>query len=149
MVTVGPLLELAPDWCRFLARVIREEDKKLLCSHEQTGRPLGGEACLGKLEKKLRRILKKQKLTRATVHSEPSKHELKRPRYEGLVVGGGLLAPQEDRNGFDVPRPETQSCVFYLAPVRNPPAHARPDLGLDATMLCRPLSWFPMADKAP
>ena len=61
MVTVGPLLDLAPNWRSFLARVIREEDIKLLRSHEQTGRPLGEEAFLATLEENLGRILRKQK----------------------------------------------------------------------------------------
>ena len=61
VVTVGPLLDLAPNWRSFLARVIREEDIKLLRSHEQTGRPLGEEAFLATLEENLGRILRKQK----------------------------------------------------------------------------------------
>jgi putative transposase len=61
IVTVGPLLKLAPNWRSFLARVIREEDIKLLRSHEQTGRPLGDEEFLATLEENLGRILKKQK----------------------------------------------------------------------------------------
>ncbi len=61
LVTVDPLLELVPNWRGFLSRVIREEDIKLLQSHERTGRPLGDEPFLAKLEKKLRRTLRKQK----------------------------------------------------------------------------------------
>ena len=61
VVTVGPLLELAPNWRSFLARVIRDEDIKLLRSHEQTGRPLGDDEFLATLEENLGRILKKQK----------------------------------------------------------------------------------------
>jgi len=40
LVRVAPLLRLAPNWRAFLARVIREEDLKLLCAREHTGRPL-------------------------------------------------------------------------------------------------------------
>jgi putative transposase len=58
---VGPLLDLAPNWRSFLARVIREADIKLLSSHEQTGRPLGEKALLATLEENLGRILRKQK----------------------------------------------------------------------------------------
>jgi putative transposase len=61
LVKVRPLLKLAPEWRTFLARVIREEDIKLLRAHQNTGRPLGDEAFLGALEKKLGRILKKQR----------------------------------------------------------------------------------------
>jgi putative transposase len=61
VVTAGPLLELAPNRRSFLVRVIREEDIKLLRSHEQTGRPLGDEAFLATLEKDLGRILRKRK----------------------------------------------------------------------------------------
>src|SRR6516162_7038034 len=61
LVTVGPLLELAPNWRAFLARVIREEDIKLLRAHESTGRPLGDEEFLASLEQDLGRILRRQK----------------------------------------------------------------------------------------
>jgi hypothetical protein len=44
LVKVAPLLELAPNRRAFLARMIREEDIKLLRAHENTGRPLGDEA---------------------------------------------------------------------------------------------------------
>jgi putative transposase len=46
LVTVGPLRNLAPNWRAFLARVICEEDFKLLHAHENTGRPPGDEAFL-------------------------------------------------------------------------------------------------------
>jgi hypothetical protein len=58
---VAPLLKLAPKWRGFLARVIREEDLKVLHAHEHTGRPLGEEAFLATLEQKLGRILRRQK----------------------------------------------------------------------------------------
>jgi putative transposase len=61
VVRVGPLLELAPNWRAFLARVLREEDIKLLRSHEHTGRPLGDEAFLATLEQDLGRTLRRQK----------------------------------------------------------------------------------------
>ena len=61
LVQVAPLLELAPNWRAFLARVIREEDIKLLRSHERTGRPLGEEEFLATLEQDLGRILKRRK----------------------------------------------------------------------------------------
>lgn len=49
LVQVAPLLKLAPPWRGFLARVIREEDIKLLRAHEQTV-PLGDEEFLATLE---------------------------------------------------------------------------------------------------
>jgi putative transposase len=61
LVRVRPLLQLAPDWRRFLTRVIREEDLKILRAHEHTGRPLGEEAFLESLEQNLGRILRRQK----------------------------------------------------------------------------------------
>ena len=65
MVTVGPLLELAPNWRSFLARVIRDEDIKLLRSHEQTGRPLGDDEFLANASKRTcGRILKNRNLAR-------------------------------------------------------------------------------------
>jgi putative transposase len=42
VVTVGPLLDLAPNWRSFLARVLREEDIKLLRSIARTNRPATG-----------------------------------------------------------------------------------------------------------
>ena len=61
LVRVAPLLKLAPPWRGFLARVIREEDIKLLRAHENTGRPLGDEEFLATLEQNLGRILRRQK----------------------------------------------------------------------------------------
>ena len=57
LVRVAPLLEMVPNWRAFLARVIREEDIKLLRAHEHTGCPLGGEEFLATLEEELGRIL--------------------------------------------------------------------------------------------
>ena len=61
LVRVAPLLELAPSWRAFLARVIREEDIKLLRAHGRTGRRLGEEAFLATLEQDLGTILRRQK----------------------------------------------------------------------------------------
>jgi putative transposase len=61
LVRVAPLLKLARKWRGFLARVIREEDLKVLRAHEYTGRQLGEEAFLAKLEQKLGTILRRQK----------------------------------------------------------------------------------------
>ncbi len=61
LVRVKPLLQLVPDWRRFLTKVIREEDLELLRAHEHTGRPLGDEAFLASLEQNLGRILRRRK----------------------------------------------------------------------------------------
>src|SRR5262249_19251005 len=61
LVRVAPLLECFPNWRAFLARVLREEDIKLLRAHERTGRPLGEEAFLATLEENLGRLLRRQK----------------------------------------------------------------------------------------
>jgi REP-associated tyrosine transposase len=61
LVKVRPLLKRARNWRSLLDRVIREEDIKLLQSHERTGRPLGEEAFLAALEEDLGRTLRKQK----------------------------------------------------------------------------------------
>ena len=41
LVRVAPLTKQVSNWRGFLARVIREEDIKVLRAHERTGRPLG------------------------------------------------------------------------------------------------------------
>jgi putative transposase len=61
LVRASPLNRLVPNWRGFLARVIREEDIKVLRAHERTGRPLGDEEFLATLEKDLGRILRRQK----------------------------------------------------------------------------------------
>src|SRR5262245_4311851 len=60
-VRVAPRAKLAPNWRGFLARVIREEDSKALRAHERTGRPLGEEEFVARLEQDLGRILRRQK----------------------------------------------------------------------------------------
>ena len=49
----------APNWRAFLAKVIREEDRRPLRAREHTGRPLGGEEFLATLEQSLGRILRR------------------------------------------------------------------------------------------
>ena len=58
---VRALNRLVPNWLGFLARVIREEDIKVLRAHERTGRPLGDEEFPATLETDLGRILRRQK----------------------------------------------------------------------------------------
>jgi len=61
LVRVAPLTEQVPNWRGFLARVIREEDIKVLRAHERTGRPLGEEEFLARFAPNLGRILRRQK----------------------------------------------------------------------------------------
>jgi putative transposase len=61
LVKVAPLLKEVANWRGFLARVLREEEIKVLRTHEHTGRPLEEEAFLATLEENLGRILRPQK----------------------------------------------------------------------------------------
>ncbi len=61
LVKVEPLLEIIPNWRNFLSGDLTEEEYKILRSHERTGRPLGSDAFLQRLEKLTGRILRKQK----------------------------------------------------------------------------------------
>ncbi len=57
---VKPLLELVPDWRRFLM-LTPEEEVDLLHRHESTGRPLGDEMFVDQLEITTKRVLRPQK----------------------------------------------------------------------------------------
>ncbi len=61
LVKVAPLLGLAKNWRRLLVSAATEEQIKAFREHERTGRPLGDEAFQKRLEKKLGRILRRQK----------------------------------------------------------------------------------------
>jgi len=58
LVKVGPLLEMVPNWTEFLAQPLSEKEARSFQRHARTGRPLGDEAFVGKLEKKLKRTLR-------------------------------------------------------------------------------------------
>jgi putative transposase len=58
LVKVRPLLELEPDWESFLNRGLSSETLNNFRKHEQTGRPLGNQTFVNKLEKTLGRILR-------------------------------------------------------------------------------------------
>jgi len=49
------------DWRRFLAEAVDEPTRCLLQRHERTGRPLGDEAFLSRIERRLHRTLRKLK----------------------------------------------------------------------------------------
>jgi putative transposase len=61
LATVSPLLELAPDWPDFLRGGLSEEDHEAIRAGERTGRPLGAEKFVARLEKRLGRTLARQK----------------------------------------------------------------------------------------
>ena len=61
LVRVGPLLELAGDWRRLLSSVVGEEDLQRLRERDRTGRPVGDDAILERLERQLGRVLRRQK----------------------------------------------------------------------------------------
>ena len=93
LVQVRPLLQLAPDWRRFLTRVIREEDLKLRRAHEHTGRPLGGDAFLQSLEQDLGRIA----LNQSRARTDPARIEYRVPGAH-KQFSGSLESPGESQH---------------------------------------------------
>jgi putative transposase len=61
VATVAPLLEMAGDWQLFLAGAGNEEQVSAIRKHERTGRPLGTECFVDRLETFLNRPLKRCK----------------------------------------------------------------------------------------
>jgi putative transposase len=61
LVRVEPLLSLAGPWRRFLAQSLDGPTVERLQSHERTGRPIGSDAFVAKLEKRLGRTLRPRK----------------------------------------------------------------------------------------
>lgn len=61
LVTVTPLLQMAGDWRLFLAGAAEEEQVNEIRKHERTGRPLGSEGFIERLETNLDRPLKRGK----------------------------------------------------------------------------------------
>ena len=57
LVKVKPLLELVGNWKEFVSMDASEEESRAIRSHERTGRPLGSEEFLVKIERKLERVL--------------------------------------------------------------------------------------------
>ena len=76
LVKVEPLLNLAGDWSDFLGEPASEEQCEALRRHERTGRPLGSDAFLDRIERALGRPLRPQK---------PGPKPKKRTRRQGLV----------------------------------------------------------------
>lgn len=61
LVRVSPLLEMVNDWLGFLSIEASERQVEDLRKHERTGRPLGNEGFIRKLESRLGRILQIQR----------------------------------------------------------------------------------------
>jgi len=61
LVKVAPLLEMIPDWCAFLKSAMPEEELRDIRRHARTGRPLGDESFLARLEAMVGRLLQSQK----------------------------------------------------------------------------------------
>ena len=61
LVKVAPLLALASGWRRLLNSAATEEQIKAFRDHERTGRALGDDKFQKRLEKKLGRVLRRQK----------------------------------------------------------------------------------------
>ena len=63
LVRVKPVLKLAGDvpWLDFLGEVVSEEDAALFRRHERTGRPLGSERFVSRMERLLGRVLRPRK----------------------------------------------------------------------------------------
>jgi putative transposase len=70
LVEVAPLLRLADDWRRLLCGAVSEEELRSLRERERTGRPLGDEGFLVRLEQRLGRILRRQKPGRKREQSQ-------------------------------------------------------------------------------
>ena len=61
LVKVAPLLAMIADWNAFLQSAVPEEELRQIRRHGRTGRPLGDETFLGRLEGLVGRVLKPQK----------------------------------------------------------------------------------------
>jgi len=61
LVRVAPLLEMCGEWREFLAEGLSPEEAETLRRHERTGRPLGNERFVARLERVLDRVLRPRK----------------------------------------------------------------------------------------
>jgi putative transposase len=59
LVTVAPMLGRVEDWRAFLLGRLESESVELIEAHARTGRPLGGEGFVARLESKLKRTLRR------------------------------------------------------------------------------------------
>ena len=61
LVHVLPLLEIVEDWRGFIGEDVSTEEMGRFRLHERTGRPLGDEAFLERVEGLVSRVLRQQK----------------------------------------------------------------------------------------
>ena len=61
LVKARPLLDIIPRWQDLLSTESPEEDRKAICRHERTGRPLGDDKFIDRLERLTSRSLRKKK----------------------------------------------------------------------------------------
>jgi putative transposase len=61
LVQVKPLLDLVPDWPALLRQGLGDDERDAIRAGERTGRPLGSPAFVARLEKRLGRVLARQK----------------------------------------------------------------------------------------
>ena len=61
LVRVEPLLGLVGDWGKFLSQPVEPDSIQKLQTHERTGRPLGSDGFVAKLERRLQRALRPRK----------------------------------------------------------------------------------------
>ena len=61
LVKVSPLLDIVGDWKEFLLEAVPPNQMEVLRHHERTGRPLGGNGFVAKIEKASGRMLRRQK----------------------------------------------------------------------------------------
>jgi len=64
LVKVGPLLSMAGDWRAFLGKATSEAVRSRLQRHERTGRPLGNDEFIARLEASVHRVLAPRKAGR-------------------------------------------------------------------------------------
>jgi len=57
----SPLSEMVANWREFLDSGIEADELELLRVHERTGRPLGDDDFISRLEEELARVLRRQK----------------------------------------------------------------------------------------
>ena len=60
LVTVAPLVRIAGDWKSFLSNPIDRDATDSLRRHEHTGRPLGDENYVARMERKVARVQRMQ-----------------------------------------------------------------------------------------
>jgi putative transposase len=61
LVRVTPLLGIVKDWAGFISSSAHEDEMNAIRQHESTGRPLGSEAFVERLERQIGRTLRKGK----------------------------------------------------------------------------------------